>query len=123
SGARRADAGTPADTISAVTVDGAGQVQLSATDYDFLVMKLASPDAAPLSTFSGNGSTFIAFDIDATMPPDPAAPIPDSRFPIPDSRFPIPDSRFPIPDSRFPKPPTLTRPRFPCTHRPECRRT
>jgi len=62
------------DTASAVTVDGAGQiylagqVQLSATDYDFLVMKLASPDAAPLSTFSGNGSTFIAFDIDASHP-------------------------------------------------------
>lgn len=59
------------DTISAVTTDGAGQiylagqVQLTATDYDFLVMKLSGADAAPLTTFSGDGRTEIAFDIDA----------------------------------------------------------
>lgn len=59
------------DTISAVTTDGAGQiylagqVQLSATDYDFLVMKLSGADASPLTTFSGDGRTEIAFDIDA----------------------------------------------------------
>lgn len=59
------------DTLSAVTTDGAGQiyvagqVQLSANDYDFLVMKLASPDAAPLTTFAGTGRRYIEFDIDA----------------------------------------------------------
>lgn len=60
------------DTLSAVTTDGAGQiyvagqVQISANDYDFLVMKLASPDAAPLSTFSGDGRRYLEFDIDAS---------------------------------------------------------
>jgi uncharacterized delta-60 repeat protein len=62
------------DTLSAVTTDGAGQiyvagqVQLSANDYDFLVMKLASPDAAPLSTFAGSGRRYIEFDLDAGNP-------------------------------------------------------
>jgi uncharacterized delta-60 repeat protein len=60
------------DTLSAVTTDGAGQiyvagqVQISANDYDFLVMKLATPDAAPLTTFAGTGRRYIEFDIDAS---------------------------------------------------------
>jgi uncharacterized delta-60 repeat protein len=59
------------DTISAVTTDGAGQVylagqaQLSATDYDFLVLKLSGADLAPLSTFS-SGRRLIEFDLDAS---------------------------------------------------------
>lgn len=62
------------DTLSAVTTDGAGQIyvagqaQISANDYDFLVMKLASPDAAPLTTFAGTGRRFVEFDIDASNP-------------------------------------------------------
>ncbi|HSX59256.1 MAG TPA: hypothetical protein VLF18_03550 [Tahibacter sp.] len=62
------------DTLSAVTTDGAGQiyvagqVQLTTSDYDFLVMKLASPDAAPLTTFAGTGRRYIEFDIDAGNP-------------------------------------------------------
>lgn len=61
------------DTISAVTTDGAGQIylagqaQLSATDYDFLVLKLSGADAAPLSTFS-SGRRLIEFDLDASSP-------------------------------------------------------
>ncbi|UXI70167.1 hypothetical protein [Tahibacter amnicola] len=56
------------DTLSAVTTDGAGQIyvagqaQISAEDADFLVMKLASTDASPLSTFAGNGMVVVAFD-------------------------------------------------------------
>ncbi|MBL8298702.1 MAG: hypothetical protein JNN30_10190 [Rhodanobacteraceae bacterium] len=62
------------DTLSAVTTDGAGQiyvagqVQISTNDYDFLVMKLASPDAAPLSTFAGTGRRYIEFDLDLSQP-------------------------------------------------------
>ncbi|MBL8298700.1 MAG: hypothetical protein JNN30_10180 [Rhodanobacteraceae bacterium] len=62
------------DTLSAVTTDGAGQiyvagqVQFSTNDYDFLVMKLASADATPLSTFAGSGRRTIAFDLDDNTP-------------------------------------------------------
>lgn len=61
------------DTVSDVVTDGAGQiylagqVQLSSTDYDFLVMKLSGADAAPLSTFGGNGRRVIAFDLDQSV--------------------------------------------------------
>lgn len=61
------------DTISDVVTDGAGQiylagqVQLSAFDYDFLVMKLSGADAAPLSTFGGTGYRALAFDLDASL--------------------------------------------------------
>ncbi len=59
------------DFFSAVTTDGAGQIyvagqtQVSAEDYDFVVMKLASPDALSLSTFAGTGEVTIGFDIQA----------------------------------------------------------
>jgi uncharacterized delta-60 repeat protein len=61
------------DTISAVTTDGAGQIylagqaQLSATDYDFLVLKLSGADAAPLPTFN-SGRRLVDFDLDQTNP-------------------------------------------------------
>jgi uncharacterized delta-60 repeat protein len=60
------------DSFTAVTTGEsgeiyvAGQMQWSAEDTDFLVMKLDSASAAPVAAFSGNGDVALGFDIDPT---------------------------------------------------------
>jgi len=62
------------DLFTAVTTDEsgqiyvAGQMQWSAEDADFLVMKLDSASAAPVAGFSGSGDVALGFDIDPTHP-------------------------------------------------------